>query len=85
MDATSYTHARNHLAEVMDKVCDNHAPLIITPSGKRSVVVLSLEDYEALEASAHLLGSPANARRLLEAVAELEPGGGLHSLLSALP
>src|SRR6266705_4636541 len=76
MDAITYTHARSHLAETMEKVCDDHAPVIITRKNQRSVVILSLEDYQALEETAYLLRSPKNARRLLEAIAELEAGGG---------
>ena len=74
MDAITYTHARSHLAQTMEQVCDDHAPLIITRKNRRSVVMLSLEDYQALEETAYLLRSPKNARRLLEAVAELEAG-----------
>ena len=58
----------------MEQVCDDHAPLIITRKNRRSVVMISLEDYQALEETAYLLRSPKNARRLLEAVAELESG-----------
>ena len=76
MDAITYSHARGHLAETMEKVCDDHAPIIITRKNQRSVVLLSLEDYQALEETAHLLRSPKNARRLLESIAELESGGG---------
>jgi antitoxin YefM len=76
MDAITYSHARNNLAQTMEKVCDDHAPVIITRKNQRSVVLLSLEDYQALEETAYLLRSPKNARRLLESVAELESGGG---------
>ena len=76
MDAISYTRARSHLAETMDKVCDDHAPVIITRKNQRSVVMMSLEDYQALEETTYLLRSPKNARRLLESIAELEAGGG---------
>jgi antitoxin YefM len=77
MDAITYSHARGHLAEMMEKVCDDHAPVIITRQHQRSVVMISLEDYQALEETAYLLRSPKNARRLLESIAELETGGGL--------
>lgn len=77
MDAITYTRARNHLAKTMDKVCDDHAPVIITRKNQRSVVMISLEDYQALEETAYLLRSPKNARRLLESVAELESNGGM--------
>jgi antitoxin YefM len=82
MDSISYTAARAHLAKTMDQVCDNHEPVIITRSGEPSVVMLSLEDYNSLEETAYLLRSPKNARRLLEAIAELERGGGTERKLS---
>ena len=74
MDAITYTHARSHLAQTMEQVCDDHAPVIITRKNRRSVVMISLEDYQALEETAYLLRSPKNARRLLKSVAELEAG-----------
>ena len=74
MDAITYSAARANLASVMDRVCEGHEALIITRSGEPSVVVLSLEDYNALEETAYLLRNPANARRLLGAVAELNAG-----------
>jgi len=76
MDSISYTKARAQLAKTMDDVCENHEPVIITRSGEASVVMLSLEDYKSLEETAYLLRSPKNARRLIEAIAELERGGG---------
>ena len=71
MDAVTYSDARADLGKVMDRVCNDHEPLIITRNGEQSVVMLSLEEYNALKASAYLLRSPTNARRLLEAVAQL--------------
>lgn len=76
MDAITYSAARAHLASTMDRVCNDHAPLIITRKGERSVVMLSLEDYNALEETAYLLRSPANAQRLLGAIEQLNAGGG---------
>ena len=76
MDTISYSDARARLATTMDKVCDDHVPVVITRKNARSVVLMSLEDYQALEETAYLLRSPRNARRLLESIAELESGGG---------
>ena len=76
MDAISYTAVRANLASTMDRVCNDHEALIITRNGEQSVVMLSLEDYKALEETAYLLRVPANARRLLDAIAEVEAGGG---------
>ena len=75
MDAIPYTRLRSNLASEMDRVCEDHAPIIVTRKASSSVVMISLDDYEALEETAYLLRSPKNARRLLEAIAELEAGG----------
>ena len=76
MDTITYTSARGNLAKTMKKVCDDHSPVVITRKTAKPVVMMSLEDYEALEETAYLLRSPKNARRLLESVAELELGKG---------
>ena len=76
MNAVTYSQARSNLASTMDQVCDDHSPIIITRKSQRSVVMISLEDYQALEETAYLLRSPKNARRLLESIVELEYGGG---------
>ncbi len=77
MDAMTYTTVRANLASTMDRVCDNHEALIITRNGEQAVVMLSLEDYKALEETAYLLRTPANARRLLSAAAQLNDGKGI--------
>ncbi|MCH8745436.1 MAG: type II toxin-antitoxin system prevent-host-death family antitoxin [Chloroflexi bacterium] len=76
MDSITYSHARSNLAKTMERVCDDHTPIIITRKNQHSVVMLSLADYDALEETAYLLRSPKNARRLLESVAELASSGG---------
>lgn len=76
MDTITYTAARGNLAKTMKKVCDDHSPVVITRKAAQPVVMMSLEDYQALEETAYLLRSPKNARRLLESVAELEAGKG---------
>ena len=74
MDAITYSSARANLARTMDRVCDDHEALIITRNGEQSVVMLSLDDYKALEETAYLLRTPANARRLLASIAQLNAG-----------
>ncbi len=76
MKAITYTAAREHLASTMDEVCHDHSPLIITRKRDQAVVMISLDDYEELEETAYLLRSPANARRLLSAIGNLEKGKG---------
>ena len=68
MDAITYSTARANLASTMDRVCNDHEALIITRNGDQFVVMLSLEDFQALEETAYLLRTPANAKRLLAAV-----------------
>ena len=74
MDAISYSTARANLAKTMDKVCNDHTAIIITRQGDASVVMISLDDYQALEETAYLLRSPTNARRLLGAIERLATG-----------
>lgn len=76
MDAITYTAARANLASTMDRVCQDHEPLIITRNGQQAVVMLSMEDYQSLEETAFLLRSPQNAKRLLSAVEALSKGKG---------
>ena len=71
MDAMTRTTLRAKLASTMDRVCNDHETLTITRNGKEAVVMLSLKDYKALEETAHLLRTPANARRLLSATKQL--------------
>jgi len=77
MNAISYTAARENLASTMDRVCADHTPVIITRNRDQSVVMLSLEDFDSLEETAYLMRSPANAKRLLEAIHALESGKGV--------
>ncbi len=82
MDAVTYSSARANLASTMDRVCNDHEALIITRNGQQSVVMLSLEDFTALEETAYLLRSPANARRLLTSIGQLSSGMGTARTLS---
>lgn len=76
MDAVTYSHTRQHLAEIMDRVSDDRAPVLITRQNGKSVVMMSLDDYNALEETAYLLRSPKNARRLMASVQQLLTEGG---------
>jgi len=57
MNTFTYPTARINLAQTMDKVCDDHAPIIITRKAARPVVMMSLDNYEALEETAYPLQS----------------------------
>lgn len=85
MRAMTYTAAREKLASTMDSVCDEHDPVVITRNRDQAVVLISLEDYEALEETAYLLRVPANARRLLTSIANAKIGKGVIKALKELP
>ncbi len=76
MKVMTYTSARQNLAKTMKSVCQDHSPIIITRKASEAVVMMSLDDYEALEETAYLLRSPKNTKRLIESVAQLENNGG---------
>ena len=74
MEAIAYSTARKKLVETMERVCDNHEPIIVTRRNARPVVMMSLDDFNAIEETAYLLRSPANAARLRESIGQAEQG-----------
>ena len=72
MNVISYTAARQRLAKTMDQVCQGNDPIIITRGNTPPVVMISLEDYNALQETAYLLKSPENALSLANAIDEIE-------------
>ncbi|BFM49957.1 type II toxin-antitoxin system prevent-host-death family antitoxin [Marinomonas sp. THO17] len=74
MDTLSYSAFRTNLASTLDKVNDDHKPVLITLQGGKPAVLISLEDFQAYEETAYLMASPKNASRLNEAIAEIEAG-----------
>jgi antitoxin YefM len=80
--AMSYSETRAHLAEVLTRVAEDREEVIVTRAGRDDVVIVSREEWESLRETAHLLRSPANARRLFEAIEDLNGGGGeVHELV----
>jgi antitoxin YefM len=72
----SYTESRAKYAEVLDSVVEDREEVVITRAGHDPVVILSLADFESMRETAYLMRSPANARRLLDAMERLEAGDG---------
>ncbi|HEX6467932.1 MAG TPA: type II toxin-antitoxin system Phd/YefM family antitoxin [Streptosporangiaceae bacterium] len=64
----SASEARSRLFPLIQQVNDDHAPVRIT-SRSGDAILMSAEDYDAWQETIYLLRSPANARRLMEAVA----------------
>jgi antitoxin YefM len=76
MSTITYSTARDHLAEVWDKTVSTREPVIVSRRGTESIVMLPLDEWEGLQETAHLLRSPANAKRLLAAMDRLGRGEG---------
>lgn len=72
MNTLSYSAFRTRLASVMDKVNDEHKPMLVTRQNGKSIVVMSLEDFQSYEETAYLMASPENAIRLNKAIAEID-------------
>jgi antitoxin YefM len=71
--AITATEARKNLFPLIEQVNDDRTPVEIT-SRRGDAVLMSRADYDALEETAHLLRSPANARRLLESLQQAQTG-----------
>lgn len=72
MDAISYSAFRTNLAKTLDKVNEDHVPILITRQNGKPAVVISLEDFKSYEETNYLMASPKNAERLNQAIAEVE-------------
>ena len=66
--ALSYSRLRAELKSVLDEVCDTRDPVYVTRRTGGDVVIVAREDYESLDETAYLLSSPANAKKLDEAL-----------------
>ncbi|KGD60730.1 prevent-host-death family protein [Alcanivorax jadensis T9] len=74
MNIISYTNARAGLKQLMDEVCIDHEPAVITRQSGDPVVVLSLSDFKSLEETLYLLSSQANVNHLKKSISELGSG-----------
>ncbi|MDI3418085.1 type II toxin-antitoxin system Phd/YefM family antitoxin [Streptomyces luteolus] len=77
MRTMTYTESRAKYAETLDRVVDDREEVIVTRAGHEPVVMVALDEYESLKETAYLLRSPENARRILQAIEDLENGQGV--------
>lgn len=71
--AISASEARSRLFPLLQQVNDDHLPVRINSKGG-DAVLMSAEDFDSWQETVYLLRSPANARRLMEAVARDKSG-----------
>lgn len=81
MQITTYSDFRKNLKALMDKVFESKAPLFVTRSNGEDMVLLSLDEYNSMQETLHLLQSPKNAKRLSESIDELDRGEGMAKVL----
>jgi antitoxin YefM len=84
MDALTFTDTRANLKDVMDRVVNDHAPVLVTRQKADAVVMVSLTDWNAMQETMHLVSSRANAARLMESLTEMNAGGAVERDLIAL-
>ena len=77
MNAINYSDLRANLKSTMNQVCENHEPIIITRKNSDNLVLVSYEDYSAIEDTSYLLRSPKNAKRLRESINSFYEGKGI--------
>ena len=81
---TTYTHARARLAALLDEVAKNREVVIIQRRGSEDVAMIAADELAGILETAHLLRSPANARRLLLALERVRKGTGTPQTIDEL-
>jgi antitoxin YefM len=74
MQVVNYTEFRSNLAESLNMVNENSEIMIVSRSKGKNVVVMSLEEYNSIHETLHLVSSKINQKRLDEAIAEMRSG-----------
>lgn len=84
METLSYSVFRSQLSSALDKVNDDHVPIMITRQNGKPAVLISLDDFKSYEETAYLMASPKNAIRLNQAIADIESGNTVeHALIES--
>jgi len=74
MIAANYTEFRNELKYYLDSVEFNNETLIIKRGSGKGTVLISLEEYNSIMETLHLLSSKKNAKRLFESIEQMKTG-----------
>ncbi len=74
MDIVTYSETRANLKAIMDRVVNDHIPIAITRQRGKPVVMIDLDDWNAMQETMYLLSTPNNARRLMDSIADAEAG-----------
>jgi antitoxin YefM len=72
MNAISYTTFKTNIETVFSNIVETNQPMMVKKNRKSTVVVMPLQDYQALTETRYLLSSSVNADRLMQGIAEVE-------------
>lgn len=83
MRTVMFSQARQELASLLDEVSNDRAPIEIMRRDKPSAILIDKDEYEGMLETLHLMSTPANATRLMEAIANVNDGSKLitHDLI----
>ena len=84
MKTVNYSELRNKLKANLDMVCEDQETLIVHRPGGKSVVMMSLDEYNSQKETEYLLSSPKNAEHLFESIRQLENGEIINITLEEL-
>ena len=76
MQTVTYSYARQNFAKLLEDVEDRQEPIIITRRGHEDTALVPAAELRGIAETAHLMRSPANARRLLAALSRAMEGEG---------
>ncbi len=74
IDVTTFSEARANLKSVMDRVVEDHIPVVISRRKAESVVMISLSEWNSWQETNYLNSTAANRKALDEAVAQADRG-----------
>lgn len=76
METLSISETRANLKAVVERVVADKVPIKITRQKGEGVVMISASEWDSMEETLYLLQSPANAKHLMDGIAELDAGRG---------
>jgi len=74
MKVLNYSDLRQNLAENLNIVAEDHEVLIVSRSNEKNVVIISLDEYNAMQETLYLLSSENNAKRLMSSIDDMNQG-----------
>jgi antitoxin YefM len=84
MQTASYTELRNSLKSYLDRVLDDNEPLIVHRSGNESVVIISLDEYNAIKETEYIMRSPVMMDMIRQGERDIKEGKGIEFDLDSI-